>query len=131
MFDVIPKILPKLIYPKKNLELLDSKFNPPFKKKKPNVNGIVKKKKKSYDSTKKFQAKWATKLTWPEGLIAKSGFIHNVKCKVCSLIENKGKIVGCKWNIFTNHVGHRIVGLDLLKFGVKKVGLTLQKIVPI
>jgi hypothetical protein len=80
MLDVIPKILPKFIYPKRILELLDSKSNPPFEKKKPNVDGIAKKKKKSYDSTKKFRAKWATKLTWAKGLIAKSGFSHNVKC---------------------------------------------------
>jgi hypothetical protein len=36
MLDVIPKILPKFIYPKRILELLDSKTNPPFEKKKPN-----------------------------------------------------------------------------------------------
>jgi hypothetical protein len=129
MFDVIPKILPKFIYPKRILELLDSKANPPFEKKKPNVDGIVKKEKKSYVSTKTFQAKWATKLTRVEGLIAKSGFIHNVKCKVCSLIKNKGKIVGCKWDIFTKHVGHRIVVWDLLRFVVRKGG-TYKRLCP-
>jgi hypothetical protein len=127
MFDVIPKILPKFIYPKRILKLLNSKSNPPFEKKKPNVNGIAKEKKESYDSTKKFQAKWASKLTWIEGLIAKSGFIHNVKCKVCSLIKNKGKIVGRKWDILTKHVGHRIVVWDLLRFGVKKGGTYIAK----
>jgi len=127
MFDLIPKILPKFRYPKRILELLNSKSTPPFEKKKPNVNGIAKEKKKSYDSSKKFQAKWGTKLTWIEGLIPKSGFIHNVKCKVYSLIENKGKIVGCKWDILTKHVGHRIVVWDLLRFGLKKGGTYIAK----
>jgi hypothetical protein len=46
MFDVIPEILPKFRYPKRILELLNSKSTPPFEKKKPNVNGIAKEKKK-------------------------------------------------------------------------------------
>jgi hypothetical protein len=24
--------------------------------------------------------------------------MHSVRCKVCSLVENKDKIVGCKWD---------------------------------
>jgi hypothetical protein len=55
MFDVIPKILPKFIYPKRILELLDSKSNPPFVKKKPNVNGIAKEKKSPMITPKSFK----------------------------------------------------------------------------
>lgn len=35
------------------------------------------------------------------------------------MIENKGKIVGCKWDTLTKYVGHRIV---VLKVGMKKGG---------
>jgi len=55
MLDVIPKILLKFIYPKRNWELLDSKSNPPFKEKKPNVDGIVKKKKSPMIAPKRFR----------------------------------------------------------------------------
>jgi hypothetical protein len=45
-----------------------------------------------------------------------------VKCKVCSLIESKDKIVGCRWDTFTKHAGRKIVVWDLLRLGVKKGG---------
>jgi hypothetical protein len=45
-----------------------------------------------------------------------------VKCKVNSLIENKDKIVRCKWDTLTKHVGCRIVICDLPQFGMKKGG---------
>ncbi len=75
--------------------------------------GIVKKlRKKSYDHSKNFQVEWVTKLPWAEGLMAIGGIIQTVKCKVCSLIENKDKIVRCKWDILTKHVSYRIVVRD-------------------
>jgi hypothetical protein len=45
-----------------------------------------------------------------------------VRCKVYSLIENKDKIVKCKWDTLTKNVGCRIVVCDLLQFGMKKGG---------
>jgi hypothetical protein len=85
------------------------------------VDGIGKKlRKKSCDSSRKFQAKWVAKLPWAEGLVAGGWIIQIVKCIVCSLIENKDKIVRCKWDILTKHVSHRIVVCDLLRLGVKK-----------
>ncbi len=65
--------------------------------------------KKSHDRTWKFEIEWATKLPWVEDLVAKGGFIHTMKCKVCSLIENKEKFVGCKWDTLTKHQGCRRV----------------------
>jgi hypothetical protein len=47
---------------------------------------------KSHDRTWKFKIEWATKLPSVEDLVAKGGFIHTMKCKVCSFIENKEKI---------------------------------------
>jgi hypothetical protein len=44
------------------------------------VNGIRKKPcKKSYDSSRKFQAKWVAKLPWAEELIAGGGIIQIMK----------------------------------------------------
>jgi hypothetical protein len=110
----------------------DPQVHPPRKKQKLIVDGIGKKfYKKSYESSKKFQAKWVTKLPWAKGLVAASGIIQIVRCKVCSLVENKDKIMRCKWDILTKHVNHRIAIHDLLQLGVKKGGNTLPRIVPI
>jgi len=43
-----------------------------------------------------------------------------MKCKVCSLIENKEKIIGCKWDTLTKHQGYTIALWDMPKLGVKK-----------
>jgi hypothetical protein len=41
--------------------------------------------KKSYDNTKKFQTKWATKVPWAKVAVSKDGMIIMVKCRVYSL----------------------------------------------
>jgi len=88
--------------------LFDPQAKPPRKKHKFGVDGIGKKPhKKSYDSNKKFQAKWAAKL------MATSGIIRIVRCKVCSFIENKDKIVKCKKDTLTKHVDYWIAICDL------------------
>jgi hypothetical protein len=58
---------------------------------------------KSYGNTCKFQIEWAIYMPWVKGLVFKGGFKNVVKCRVCSLIENKEKIIGCKCDILTKH----------------------------
>ncbi len=65
--------------------------------------------KKSYDNTWKFQIEWVAKLPRVEGLVAKGGVIHIAMwCKVCSLIQNMEKIVGCKWDTLTKIRGVKL-----------------------
>jgi hypothetical protein len=72
----------------------DPQAHPLGKKQKLGVDGIGKKPcKKSYDSSREFQAKWVAKLPWSKGLMVASGIIQIVRCRVCSLVENKDKIV--------------------------------------
>jgi hypothetical protein len=59
--------------------------------------------KKSYDNTWKFQIEWATRLPWVEGFVLDGLFIRNVRCKVCSSVENNEKFIGCKWYTLTKH----------------------------
>jgi hypothetical protein len=99
------------------IELFDSKVDPTSKKQK--IDG-KKPKKKSYDSIRNFQIKWTTRLPWAEGLMLDGGFIHIITCRVCSLIENKYKMIGYKWDTLTKHQGCRIVAWDLPKLRVKK-----------
>ncbi len=79
--EVLPKIPDSIVIDLDEItELLNSQSNPqvgpPRKKQKLNVDGVGKKHhKKSYDSSRKFQAKWATKLLWVEGLMVAGGII--------------------------------------------------------
>jgi hypothetical protein len=69
--------------------------------------------KKSYDSSRKFYTKRATKLPWAERLVATGGIIQTMRCKVCSLIENRDIIIKCKWDILTKHANCKIIVRDL------------------
>jgi len=100
-----------------SIEIFVSKVDPTSKKQKKDVK---KPKKRSYDNTRKFQTEWATSLPWAEGFVSNGSFIHIVRCKVCFLIKNKYKIIGCKWDTLAKHQGCRIAAWDLLKLGVKK-----------
>ncbi len=92
----IPKVLHKIhdftvVNFDEIMELSNSQsypqVDPPRKNQKFGVDGIGKKpRKKSYDSSRKFQAERATKLPWVEGLMATGWIIQRMKCKVCSLI---------------------------------------------
>jgi len=98
--------------------------DPPSKKQKCNEG---KPQKKLYDNTKKFQSKWAIKVPWAEGVVSKDGMIILMKCKVYSLIEKKGKIMGYKWDTLTKHQGCQIASKDMPSLGVKKGGKYIVK----
>jgi hypothetical protein len=83
--------------------------------------------KKSYDSTKKFQTKWAIKVPWAKGAMSKDGMITLVKCIIYFLIEKKDKIMGYKWDTLTKHQGCQIASRDMLSLGVKKGGEFIAK----
>jgi hypothetical protein len=69
-------------------------------------------------------------MPWAKGLVSKGRFLNVVKCIVCSLIENKEKIIGCKWDTLTKQQGHRIVAKDMPKLGVKKGGEYIHMVMP-
>ncbi len=61
-------------------------------------------------------------MPWARGLLFKGGSINVVKRKVFSLIENKEKIIGCKWDTLTKHQHCNIVVWNMPKLVVKKGG---------
>jgi len=67
--------------------MFDSQSHPPREKKNPTKGKVGK---KSYDNTKKFQTKWATKMPWAS-IMSQDGLINLMKCRVQSLIERKKK----------------------------------------
>jgi hypothetical protein len=72
-------------------------------------------------------SKWVVKVPWAKGAMSKDGMKILVKCKICFLIEKKGKIMGCKWDTLTKHQGCQIVSRDMLSLGVKKGGEYIAK----
>jgi hypothetical protein len=76
-------------------------------------------KKKNYDATRKFQEKWATKFPWAKKFVGEDGTLHIVKCRVCTKIERKNKILATKWDSFCKHASHqkalRNIGFDVKK----------------
>ncbi len=76
----------------------------------------------NYDTTKKFQDSWATKLPWAELCVRLDGSLHIVKCKICSEVERKNKLLFVKWDSLGKHASHRKVAKDLrtLQLGYQK-----------
>jgi hypothetical protein len=66
-----------------------------------------KKRKKSYESSRKFQDTWAARLPWAELYRGSDGLYESVKCLVCSTITDKPKILGPKWDTLIKHGGKR------------------------
>jgi heme-degrading monooxygenase HmoA len=46
------------------------------------------------------------------------GFVHTVKCKICSKVETKDKILATKWDSLHKHVDWRKIDIPIQ--GVKK-----------
>ncbi len=59
-------------------------------------------------------------MPWVEGVMSKDGMINLGKCRVYLLIEQKEKIMGCKWDVLIKHQGHQIASWDMPGLGVKK-----------
>ena len=75
--------------------------------------------KKNYDATRKFQDTWAARLLWTELFRGSNGLFEYVKCVVCSLITEKPKILGPKWDTLSKHRGKRKATRNMPN-GIKK-----------
>jgi len=64
-------------FTKEVVEVLDQNLSPP------KIN-----KTRAYESKKKFQVSWATKLPWVDLWVESNGFVHIIKCKNYSKIEH-------------------------------------------
>jgi len=55
-----------------------------------------------------------------EGVLAIDGVLHNVRCKVYTIIDRIIYLLIPKWDILMNHEGKRKAKKDLLKIIIKK-----------
>ncbi len=81
-------------------------------------------KKRNYDTTRKFQDSWVAKLPWAKLCVKSNGNPHTIKCKICSEVKGKNKVLSTKWNSLAKHVGCKKATKDI-GTNVKKKGLVL------
>jgi hypothetical protein len=56
---------------------------------------------------KYFQDIWNVKLTWAESITNEDGKVHKVKCKICSKMEWKDKLIALKLDNLWKHGGRK------------------------
>ena len=83
------------------------------------VSCQIRKQKKSYKASHKFQDTWASHFPWAELFQRSNGLYESIKCVLCSTIEEKDKILGSKWDTITKHSGKRKVKKNIAN-GIKK-----------
>ncbi len=52
-----------------------------------------------------FQEVWATKLPWVEAMVGCDGKLNMVRCKICSELDEKEKLLVLKFDNLQKHVG--------------------------
>ncbi len=66
-----------------------------------------KKKRKLYERSKKFQDTWMTKLPWAKFVFDEKGEVQQVRCKVCTFVEGKHKLLATRLDSLLKHQGHQ------------------------
>jgi hypothetical protein len=54
-----------------------------------------------------FKVSWATKLPWAKLQMGVDGCVYFMKCKVCSEVEHKNKLLVPKWDSLQKHTTRR------------------------
>jgi hypothetical protein len=76
--------------------------------------------KKNYDKTRKFQLEWSAKLPWAEGVLLEDGRLHMVRCRACTAVDGREKLLAPKWDTLCKHEGRQWAQADNALQGVKK-----------
>jgi hypothetical protein len=63
------------------------------------------KKHKLYEGSRKFQGIWMTKLPWAKFVFDEKVEVQQVRCKVCTFIEVKQKLLATKFDSLLKHQG--------------------------
>jgi hypothetical protein len=79
---------------------------------------LARKRKKGYELNRHFQDSWAAKLPWAEAVMGIDGKVSQVRCKVCSFVERREKLLVPKIDSLWKHARRRKALCDTMK--VKK-----------
>ncbi len=64
-----------------------------------------------------FQDTWACHFPWVKAIVGEDGLLAQVRCKICSNIERKPKLLALKFNTLQKHIGcHKatILSFDII-----------------
>lgn len=61
----------------------------------------------SYESNRQWQDTWAARLPWAESVLGADGKVRQVRCKVCSDVEGREKLLVPKLDSLWKHCGRR------------------------
>jgi hypothetical protein len=74
---------------------------------------LLRKRKKSYELNRHFQDSWAVKLQWAKAVMGADGRIIQVRCKICSDIEGREKLLVPKIDSLYKHAGRKKALVDM------------------
>ena len=66
-------------------------------------------KRRSYEANRHFQDSWAAKLPWAESVIGADGKVSQVRCRICTAVEGREKLLIPKIDSLWKHAGRRRV----------------------
>lgn len=84
--------------------------------------------KPNYDLTRKFQMEWSAKCPWAEMVLTADGWLHMVKCRVCSDVGKKPRLMALKWDTISKHAHRKVHKANLLLYAAKRPSSVLQQI---
>jgi hypothetical protein len=70
---------------------------------------------RNYELTRKFQIDWSAKAPWSEMILTREGFLHMVKCSICTAMRGHPIIMGPKWDTVQRH-GKRVCHVKNTEF---------------
>jgi hypothetical protein len=79
-----------------------------------------KKSKLNYDRAQRFQLEWQARLPWAEGVLSEDGKLHMVRCRTCTMVDGREKLLATKLDTLLKHEGCRRATENMSAKGLKK-----------
>jgi hypothetical protein len=71
------------------------------------LHAAARQRRQSYEQNRHWQDSWAAKLPWAESVLGRDGSVMQVRCRICSEVEGREKILAPKIDGLWKHDGHR------------------------
>jgi hypothetical protein len=76
---------------------------------------VASRKQKAYELNRHFQESWAAKCPWAEVVVGVDRHITQVRCKICTDVEGREKLLVPKIDSLMKHAGRRRAAVDMGK----------------
>jgi hypothetical protein len=80
----------------------------------------MKKTKPNYELTRRFQIEWAVEHPWAEMILTIDGFLHMVRCRVCTDVGKKAYVMGLKKDTVNRHTKRKSHKRNLFLYATKR-----------